>query len=74
MNKSHLLNLYYTMFLSRKFEEKIEALFGNNEIRGTTHLSIGQEAVAVGACSVINKDDYVTSNHRGHSHAGFYHG
>jgi len=57
------------MFLSRKFEEKIEALFGNNEIRGTTHLSIGQEAVAVGACSVIMKDDYVTSNHRGHSHA-----
>jgi TPP-dependent pyruvate/acetoin dehydrogenase alpha subunit len=69
MNESQLLDLYYTMFLARKFEEKIEALFGNNEIRGTTHLSTGQEAVAAGACSAIKKDDYVTSNHRGHSHA-----
>ncbi len=36
---------------------------------GATHLSIGQEAVAVGAISAINADDYITSTHRGHGHA-----
>ena len=36
--------------------------------RGATHLSIGEEAVAVGACGSLNADDYITSTHRGHGH------
>ncbi len=36
---------------------------------GATHLSIGQEAVAVGAMSALNRDDYITSTHRGHGHS-----
>lgn len=35
---------------------------------GTTHLSVGQEAVAVGACAALKPDDYITSTHRGHGH------
>ena len=35
---------------------------------GTTHLSVGQEAVAVGACAALGVDDYITSTHRGHGH------
>ncbi len=35
---------------------------------GTTHLSVGREATAVGAMSVLSKDDYITSTHRGHGH------
>jgi len=35
---------------------------------GTTHLSVGQEAVAAGACAALRPDDYITSTHRGHGH------
>ena len=38
-------------------------------IAGAVHLSIGQEAVAVGTCTALRRDDYVTSSHRGHGHA-----
>jgi len=50
------------------FEKKIEELFTKGDLFGTTHACIGQEAVAVGVLSAINKDDIVTSNHRGHGH------
>lgn len=56
------------MLLIRRFEERIDALFAAGELRGTSHLSAGQEAVAVGACAALRADDYVTSNHRGHGH------
>lgn len=52
----------------RLFEEKIEALFMKNLIGGTVHLYIGEEAVAVGACAALQKEDYIISNHRGHGH------
>jgi len=52
----------------RLFEEKIEALFMKNLIGGTVHLYIGEEAVAVGACAALQKEDYIVSNHRGHGH------
>lgn len=56
------------MLLIRRFEERVDALFAAGELRGTSHLSAGQEAVAVGACAALRDDDYVTSNHRGHGH------
>ncbi|HCU36960.1 MAG TPA: pyruvate dehydrogenase (acetyl-transferring) E1 component subunit alpha [Armatimonadetes bacterium] len=37
-------------------------------VAGAVHLYVGQEAVAVGVCSALNEDDYVTSTHRGHGH------
>lgn len=59
---------YEQMFLIRKFEEKVEELFTKGDLFGTTHGCIGQEAVAVGIANAINKDDIITSNHRGHGH------
>jgi pyruvate dehydrogenase E1 component alpha subunit len=56
------------MRLIRRFEERIVDLVNANEIAGVTHESVGQEAVAVGVCSVLRPDDVITSTHRGHGH------
>jgi pyruvate dehydrogenase E1 component alpha subunit len=56
------------MHLIRKFEESAEASYARGLIHGTMHLSIGQEASAVGAILPLAKDDYVLSTHRGHGH------
>lgn len=63
-----LLEFYKVMKKIRLFEEKIDWLFSRGRLGGTTHLSIGQEAVAVGIISHLRKDDYVLSSHRGHGH------
>jgi len=63
-----LVEYYRTMLLIRLFEEKVEDLFSRGLVKGTTHPAIGQEAVAVGACAALGKDDCVTSTHRGHGH------
>jgi TPP-dependent pyruvate/acetoin dehydrogenase alpha subunit/pyruvate/2-oxoglutarate/acetoin dehydrogenase E1 component len=60
--------LYRTMLRIRAFEERVLALFGHGELRGTTHVCLGQEAVAAGACAALGEEDYVTSTHRGHGH------
>ncbi|MCJ7718818.1 thiamine pyrophosphate-dependent dehydrogenase E1 component subunit alpha [Candidatus Bathyarchaeota archaeon] len=52
----------------RFFEEKVFELYGQNLVPGTIHLYAGEEAVAVGVCSVLEKTDYLTSTHRGHGH------
>jgi pyruvate dehydrogenase E1 component alpha subunit len=57
------------MLLIREFETRVSELFEDNELPGFVHLYVGQEAVAVGACSAIDEDDYITSTHRGHGHA-----
>jgi pyruvate dehydrogenase E1 component alpha subunit len=57
-----------TMWKIRRFEEGVDDLFGRGLMHGTMHLSIGQEAVAAGACLALNRDDYITSTHRGHGH------
>jgi len=56
------------MLLIREFERAVRDNFADGEIPGFVHLYIGQEAVAVGACSALEDDDYVTSTHRGHGH------
>lgn len=57
------------MILIREFESRVQSMFADNELPGFVHLCLGQEAVAVGACSAITNDDYITSTHRGHGHA-----
>ncbi len=57
-----------TMWTIRRFEEAVEDLYGRGLMHGTMHLSIGQEATPTGACLALNKDDYITSTHRGHGH------
>jgi pyruvate dehydrogenase E1 component alpha subunit len=56
------------MRLVRAFEEAAEAQYMRGRIHGTMHLSIGQEASAVGACLPLTDADYITSTHRGHGH------
>ena len=52
----------------RRFEEAAEDLYIRGLSYGTMHLSIGQEATAVGACMPLSDSDYITSTHRGHGH------
>ena len=53
----------------RFVEERIQKLFSEGHVRGSTHLASGQEAVAVGIARSIDVDDIVTCTYRGHSHA-----
>ena len=57
------------MLLLRRFEEAMQRLFLRNEIHGTVHLYIGQEAVSVGVCSALQDDDWVAATYRGHGAA-----
>lgn len=56
------------MHLIRFFDEKVDEFFAKGMIHGTTHLCVGQEASAVGACAPLQEDDMITSTHRGHGH------
>jgi len=66
--KEKLAEMYEKMLEIRCFEEKVFELYGQNLVPGTIHLYAGEEAVAVGVCSCLRKDDYITSTHRGHGH------
>jgi len=60
--------LLYTMLLIRRFEEKAAEAYTLGKVGGFLHLYIGQEAVAVGASSVLRADDYAISAYREHGH------
>jgi TPP-dependent pyruvate/acetoin dehydrogenase alpha subunit len=63
-----LIEMLRRMLLIRAFESKLPLLYTEGLVRGSSHASTGQEAVAVGACFALEKTDYVTSTHRGHGH------
>jgi pyruvate dehydrogenase E1 component alpha subunit len=63
-----LVSLYKMMFLIRRFEEKASEMYARGKITGFSHLYIGEEAVAVGAISVLTEIDYVVSSYRDHGH------
>ena len=56
------------MYLIRRFEEGAEESYMRGLVHGTMHLSIGQEASAVGICLPLTREDQITSTHRGHGH------
>lgn len=60
--------MYIMMLRIRKFDEKVGNLVSQGDIKTPCHLYIGQEAVAVGICFALKKDDYVFSTHRSHGH------
>ena len=68
LNKEQALDLLRQMWEIRLFEDRVYDLLGRNIIKGASHLYAGQEAVAVGAVSVLRDDDLITSTHRGHGH------
>lgn len=61
-----LRNMYRTMLRIRRFEEKAGEAVAQGVMPGFVHLSIGQEAVAVGMIQDLRKDDFISSTHRGH--------
>ncbi len=69
ITKELTIKLLKQMMEIRQFEDMIMELLAKNIAEGGSHLYAGMEAVAVGAISVINPDDYITSTHRGHGHA-----
>jgi pyruvate dehydrogenase E1 component alpha subunit len=62
------LDMYRGMATIRFFEEQVNDLYRGAKMPGLAHLYIGEEAVAVGVCSALRRDDYITSTHRGHGH------
>lgn len=63
-----LHNLLFEMMRIRQVQLAIESRYLENEMRTPVHLCIGQEAVAVGVCANLKKNDYINSTHRGHGH------
>jgi pyruvate dehydrogenase E1 component alpha subunit len=68
LDKPHLLHMYEQMQTIREFEERAGKEFAAGKIPGFVHLYAGEEAVAVGVCSHLTDDDFITSHHRGHGH------
>ena len=68
LGKDDVLRYLRQMMEIRYFEDTVFDLLSRNLVKGTTHLYAGQEAVAVGAISVLRDDDLITSTHRGHGH------
>ena len=62
------MRMYRRMQMIRLFEEQVNELYTRALMPGLAHLYVGEEAVAVGICSALRDDDYITSTHRGHGH------
>ncbi|HEV2309669.1 MAG TPA: thiamine pyrophosphate-dependent enzyme, partial [Acidimicrobiia bacterium] len=60
--------MHRRMLLIRGFESRVAVLYRDGEVPGFVHLSIGQEAAAVGTCWPLRPSDVITSTHRGHGH------
>ncbi len=67
-DQARALRLYRKMLAIRLFEERVNDLYTRALMPGLAHLYIGEEAVAVGVCEALHRDDYITSTHRGHGH------
>ena len=67
-NGERLQVIYRKMRMIRSFEEKLNELVTAGKLGGFLHLSVGQEAIAVGVCALLNDLDYVSTTHRGHGH------
>src|SRR5882724_8990337 len=62
------LHMYRQMAKIRAFDEQVNELYKSAKMPGLAHLYVGQEAVAVGVCEALRRDDIITSTHRGHGH------
>ncbi len=68
MNEATQRDLLRQMYTIRAFEEKAEDLYEMGKVHGTMHLSIGEEASAVGSIAALRPSDFILSTHRGHGH------
>ncbi|MGA7361792.1 MAG: thiamine pyrophosphate-dependent dehydrogenase E1 component subunit alpha [Candidatus Dormiibacterota bacterium] len=62
------VHAYRLMLTIRLFEDRVNDLYQRKIMPGLAHLSSGEEGVAVGVCTALRDDDYITSTHRGHGH------
>jgi len=62
------IKLLETMLLTRHFDEMVGRLYQEGRLAGSTHLYVGEEAIAAGVIAHLRRDDYITSTHRGHGH------
>src|SRR5258706_1170488 len=69
LTRDRLLETYRTMRTIRSFELTLNELSQAGRVPGFLHLYAGEEAVAAGVSTLLDKDDYVTSTHRGHGHS-----
>jgi acetoin:2,6-dichlorophenolindophenol oxidoreductase subunit alpha len=67
-SKELALHAYRQMLRIRMFEEQVNELYTRALMPGLAHLYSGEEAIAVGICEALKKEDYITSTHRGHGH------
>jgi pyruvate dehydrogenase E1 component alpha subunit len=68
LSTEQLISMYTDMLKIRLWETKIKELALKGGFRGVAHLYVGEEAIAVGVCGALRKDDYIASTHRGHGH------
>ena len=69
LTREEKIQLHRKMVRIRRFEERSLRAYQAKKIGGFLHLYIGQEAVAVGCCSLMGKDDHVITAYRDHGHA-----
>lgn len=68
VDREQWLHMYEQMVRIRAFEEQVNELYISAKMPGLAHLYIGEEAIAVGVCEALTRQDYITSTHRGHGH------
>jgi pyruvate dehydrogenase E1 component alpha subunit len=68
ISKELLTMMYRQILLIRTFETRCIKLYRSGAIRGYFHPYLGEEAIAVGVCAALRKEDYIVSTHRGHGH------
>jgi acetoin:2,6-dichlorophenolindophenol oxidoreductase subunit alpha len=67
-SRESLLDMYRMLWRIRTFEDQVRRLAAAGEVPGFPHLSTGQEAVAVGVCAHLSRQDLLFTSHRGHGH------
>jgi pyruvate dehydrogenase E1 component alpha subunit len=68
LSAEQLTAMYADMLKIRFWESKVKDLILEGGFRGVAHLYVGEEAIAVGVCHALRRDDYIASTHRGHGH------
>jgi pyruvate dehydrogenase E1 component alpha subunit len=68
VDREQWLHMYEQMYRIRAFEEQVNELYQSAKMPGLAHWYTGEEAIAVGMCEALTREDYITSTHRGHGH------
>ena len=68
VSREQKINMYRSMIRIRKFEDRLEQIYRDGKLNGHSHTCRGEEAIAVGVCTNLTKNDFATSTHRGHGH------